>query len=110
MAKYKFDFSSFTVADVVAVLEISRRESPSESCFTTRLLHPFESEEAGLPQQKDVDTLISVLNFAGRFADGYSLDDVLIEDLAVFCQDFVDAYEAFEETINNSQTPSPAAQ
>lgn len=112
MAKYKFDFSGFTVADAVEAMAIGRGESPVEGGLLARLLNVLAGEMGYQHrfQEDVVGNAITILNFAARFAVGYSLDDVPLEDLAVFCQDFVDAYEAFGETINNSQTPSPAEQ
>jgi len=75
MAKYQFDFSGFTLADLAEAVTIGRGRSSIESNLITRMLNAFApmGEYQYYPyrfQEDKVGTAISILNFAVRFADG----------------------------------------
>jgi hypothetical protein len=95
MAKYRFDFSNMTAADYTAILEISLRlrvlEQNAQSVdnlFGTEVSMSVDSLDA-------TAVLLQIVQFAGRFTDGYTLRQVPYDDLRSFLDEFSVAFNEY---------------
>ena len=86
MAKYKFDFTDFNLADLAEFLRLSKIATPKQSL--ANLL--FDIKE--IPNSREqVGFMADLLALIGKFTDGYKLSNVPLSDISILVKDFMDA-------------------